>query len=249
MSPRLEGTPGTGDEERPTGAGAVTRSHRSREFTYALGLIALALLAWQGHHLAHWLPAFERTIEILGPWGPAAYCVSFLLLGPLLVPDTLFGLAAGAAFGLVLGTACYFAAAYAMCLGVQWLAGRWLRSRVLPLLETRSTLRTLMAKATARGVRFTFLVRLLPINQALVSYALGADGIRLRDALVGNLGMFTHMLPTVYFGAAAVHVTRMAGTRHQHWEIDGLLLVLGLGLCVGFSLWISRRAWAAITQA
>jgi len=226
----------------------VTRISRSRELAYALGLIALALLAWQGHRLAHWLPAFERAIESLGPWGPAAYCVTLLLLGPLLVPDTLFGLAAGAAFGLVVGTACYFATAYAMCLGVQWLAGRWLGSRVRALLEPRTTLRTLMAKATARGMRFTFLVRLLPINPALVSYALGAQGIPLRDAAVGNLGMFAHMLPSVYFGAAAVHVTQMAGARHPHWGIDGLLLLLGLGACAGLSIWISRRAWAAITR-
>jgi len=227
----------------------VTRIPRSRELAYALGPIALALLAWQGHRLAHWLPEFERAIESLGPWGPAAYFVTVLLLGPLFVPDTLFGLAAGAAFGLVVGTLCYFAAAYAMCLCVQWLAGRWLRSRVLALLETRSTLRALIAKATARGTRFTFLVRLLPINQALVSYALGAYGVPLRDTLVGNLGMFTHLLPAVYFGAAAVRVTRMAGARHPHWETDGLLLLLGLGACAGLSLWISRRAWAAITRA
>jgi uncharacterized membrane protein YdjX (TVP38/TMEM64 family) len=214
--------------------------------------MGLALLAWQGHRLAHWLPAFERTIESLGPWGPVAYCAAFLLLGPLFVPDTLFGLAAGAAgaaFGLVEGTVCYFAAAYAMCLGIQWLAGHWLSSRVLALLQNRSTLRTLMAKAATRGARFTFLVRLLPINRALVSYALGAYGIPLRDAVVGNLGMFTHMLPTVYFGVAAVHVTRMAATHHQHWESDGVLLMLGLCLCVGIAIWVSRRAWAAIAHA
>jgi hypothetical protein len=58
--------------------------------------------------------------------------------------------------------------------------------------------------------------------------------------------MFTHMLPTVYFGAAAVHVTRMAGRGHREWEIDGVLLLLGLGVCVALMLEITRRAWAAI---
>ena len=82
------------------------------------------------------------------------------------------------------------------------------------------------------GVRFTFLVRLVPVNQALLSYALGAAGVPLRVAVAGNLGMFTHMLPTVYFGAAAVHMTRMAGKGHREWEIDGVLLMLGLGVCV-----------------
>ena len=96
------------------------------------------------------------------------------------------------------------------------------------------------------GVRFTFLVRLVPVNQALLSYALGAAGVPLRTAVAGNLGMFTHMLPTVYFGAAAVHVTRMAGKGHREWEIDGILLMLGLVACVALALQITRRAWAAI---
>jgi uncharacterized membrane protein YdjX (TVP38/TMEM64 family) len=226
----------------------VRGSPRSAQLTWASAAIALALLAWQGHHLAHWLPAFERTIEGLGPWGPIVFCVALLALEPLLVPDTLFALAAGAAFGLGAGAAYYVVAVYVMCLAVQWLGARWLKSRVLRLLDSRKSLRALMGKARAGGMRFTFLVRLVPVNQALLSYALGAGGVPLRDAVVGNLGMFTHMLPTVYFGAAAVHMTRMAGMHHEHWESDGVLLMLGLGLCVALALWISRRAWAAITE-
>jgi uncharacterized membrane protein YdjX (TVP38/TMEM64 family) len=211
--------------------------------------VVLALLAWQGHHLAHWLPQFERLIESLGPWGPVVFCIALLVLEPFLVPDTLFGLAAGAAFGLVAGTAYYFAAVYVMCLVVQWLGRHWLKARVLRLLEARPRLRAMVLDAPQRGVRFTFLIRLVPVNQALLSYALGAAGVPLRAAVVGNLGMFTHMLPTAYFGAVAVHVTRMAAKGHKEWELDGVLLVLGLLVCVALALQITRRAWAAIGTA
>lgn len=219
---------------------------RSPRPVWAAGAGVLALLAWQGHHLAHWLPQFERTIEGLGPWGPVAYAVALLVLEPLLVPDTLFGLAAGAAFGLVGGTAYYFAAVYVMCLGVQWLGAHWLKARVLRLLEARPKLRALVSDAPQGGVRFTFLVRLVPVNQALLSYALGAVGVSLRSAAAGNLGMFTHMFPTVYFGVAAVHMTRMAGAGHEQWEIEGVLLMLGLGVCAALAPRIARRARAAL---
>ena len=126
---------------------------------WASGAVVLGLLAWQGHHLAHWLPQFERTIENLGPWGPVVFCLSILALEPLLVPDTLFALAAGSAFGLVEGTAYYFAAVYVMCLGVQWLGGHWLKARVLRLLESRRKLRAMVLEAPKGGVRFAFLVR------------------------------------------------------------------------------------------
>ena len=224
----------------------MTGSPRFFYLAFAAGGVLLALLAWQGHHLAHWLPHFERMIESLGPWGPVVFCVSLVVLEPFLVPDTLFGLAAGAAFGLVAGTAYYFGAVYVMCLVVHWLGRHWLKARVLRLLEARPRLRAMVLDAPPRGVRFTFLVRLVPVNQAILSYALGAAGVPLRDAVAGNLGMFTHMLPTVYFGAAAVHMTRMAGKSHKEWEIDGVLLMLGLAVCVALTLQITRRAWAAI---
>jgi uncharacterized membrane protein YdjX (TVP38/TMEM64 family) len=224
----------------------VKGSTRSVHLAWAAGSVVLALLAWQGHHLARWLPQFERMIENLGPWGPVIFCASLVVLEPFLVPDTLFGLAAGAAFGLVAGTAYYFAAVYVMCLAVQWLGGHWLKARVLRLLETRQRLRAMVLGAPQRGARFTFLVRLVPVNQALLSYALGAAGVPLGAAVAGNLGMFTHMLPTVYFGTAAVHMTRMAGKGHKEWELEGVVLMLGLAICVALALQITRRAWAAI---
>lgn len=213
---------------------------------WAAGAVVLGLLAWQGQHLAHWLPDFERWIESLGPWGPVVFCLSVFLLGPFLVPDTLFGLVAGASFGLVAGAVYYFAAVYVMCLGVQWLGNHWLKARVLRLLEQHRKLRALVLEAPKGGVRFAFLVRLVPFNPALLSYALGAVGVPLRAMFAGNLGMFPHMFPTVYFAAAAVHVTRMAGTGHRHWEIQGVLLILGLAVCVALVLGITRRALAAI---
>jgi uncharacterized membrane protein YdjX (TVP38/TMEM64 family) len=224
----------------------VTGSHPSPRLAIGAAVAVLALLAWQGHRLAHWLPQFEQAIESLGPWGPVLFCVAVLVLEPLLVPDTLFGLAAGAAFGLLAGSAYYLGASYVMCLVTQWLGSRWLRERVLRQLERQQHLRALVMAAPERGTRFAFLVRLVPVNQALLSYALGAVGVPLRAALAGNLGMFPHMLPTVYFGAAAVHMTRMAAAGHTEWEPEGVALMLGLAVCAALALRITRRAGAAL---
>ena len=219
---------------------------RAARVAWVTGAVALALLAWQGHHLSHSLPQFERTIEGLGSWGPVAFVAAILVFGPLFVPDSIFGIAAGAMFGLVAGTAYYLGAVYVMCLVIQLVGRHLLQARVLRLLESRPKLRAAVLAAPNGGVRFTFLVRLVPINPALLSYALGAAGVPLRFAALGNVAMFTHMFPTVYFGYAAAHVTRMAGTGHAEWETDGVLMVLGLGVCVVVALQIARRAWAAI---
>jgi uncharacterized membrane protein YdjX (TVP38/TMEM64 family) len=187
----------------------VTSPVRAARVGWVAGALLLALLAWQGHHVAHWLPGLEAWIAGLGPLGPALLIASILLLSPLFVPDSIFGVAAGAVFGLVAGTVYYFAGVYLMCLAVQLASRRWLRAPVLRLLESRASLRAAVQTASQGGARFTLLVRLVPVNQALLSYALGAADVPLRFALIGNFGMLVHMFPTVYFGAAAAHLTRI----------------------------------------
>lgn len=224
----------------------MTSPVRTARVAGLAGALALALLAWQGHHLAHWLPQFEAAIAGLGFWGPLALIAATLLLSPFFVPDSIFGIAAGASFGLAAGTLYYFLGVYLMCLAVQFASKRWLGARVLRRLESRPRLRAAVLAAPRGGARFTFLVRLVPINQALLSYALGASGVPLRFALIGNVGMLVHMFPTVYFGAAAAHLTRMAASGHREWEAEGFLLLLGLGVCALLTWQIARRAWTAI---
>lgn len=222
---------------------------RSQRRLWAAAAGLLALLAWQGHSIAHELPRFEQAIESLGPWAPVAFCAAVILLEPLLVPETLFAVTAGAVFGPFGGTVYYGVAVYFACLLAQWLGGRWLKAPVLRRLESHDRVRKLVREAATGGVRPTFLVRLVPVNQALLSYALGATGVPLRNALFGNFGMFTHLLPPLYFGAAAVHVTRMAGTHHTQWERDGVLGMLALGLCALVALQVTRRARARTLNA
>jgi len=228
----------------------VSHGHRGLEgAVWLAGALALALLAWQGRRVAHWLPQLEHGIAGLGPWGPLALIAAILLLGPLFFPDSLFGIASGVTFGLVAGALYYFAGMYLMCLTVQLASGRGLQARVGRLLASRPRLRTAVLAASAGGTRSVLLVRLLPLNQALLSYALGALGVPLRSALIGNTAMFVHLLPTVYFGVAAAHVTRMAATGHREWEAQGVLLLLGLVACVWLALLLSHRAWEALGVA
>lgn len=220
----------------------MNASERSSWLFWIAAAAGLALLAWQGHHVAHLLPRFEQRIEGLGAWGPVVFMLVVLVLGPLLIPDTLFAIAAGVAFGPVAGTVYYGVAVYLACLVAQWLGARWLKGPVLRRLATSERIQTLVHKAALGGTRPVLLVRLVPVNQALLSYALGAAGVPLRSALVGNLAMYTHMLAPLYLGAAAVHVTRMAGTGHTQWERDGVLALAGVAVCAGIALWVAHRA-------
>jgi hypothetical protein len=60
--------------------------------------------------------------------------------------------------------------------------------------------------------------------------------------------MLLHMFPTVYFGAAAAHLTRMSREGHPAWELREAALIVGLLASVVVTLVVSRRAWAAISR-
>jgi len=225
----------------------MNEAGRLQGFIWLGAVLAVGLLAWQGHRLEDALPRFESAIEQLGPWGPLLYCVTLLVLESFFVPDTLFALAAGAAFGPVHGAIYYAIALYLNCLALQWIGGHWLKEPVLRQLERREQIRSLVAKAAAGGPRLTFVARLVPVNQAILSYALGAAGVPLENALLGNLGMYLHALPTVFVGTAALHVTRMAGTGHTQWERDAVLGMLALAVLLLVAHRLMRAAESEIT--
>ncbi len=246
--------PGPGPSRPEPGAsspvgGARPRWLRSRRVTWLGAACVIGLLAWQGHHLAHLIPRIEAWISSLGPWAPLAYFVGAFLLVPLMVPDSLLAVVAGVVFGMVEGFAIYFPAVYLASLLTFWLGRRWLRVRVLALLKTRPDLDAMASAARREGVQLTFWIRLIPLNPALVSYALGAVGVSLRAVAIGSFGMLPHMLLGVYVGAAAAHVTQMAGDRHQSWTVEGAGFVLGLVACAALVAQVSRLAGRRIQQA
>ena len=211
--------------------------------------VLLGLLAWQGHHVAARIPELEARIAGLGPWGPLAYAAGVLILAPLLVPDSVFGITAGVAFGLGKGFVWYFGAVYAACLLEYWIARRWLRGPVRDALARRPALTEMVEAARRRGARVTFWIRLVPLNPAVVSYALGAVEVAPRAVAIGTLGMFPHMFATVYLGVAAAHVTQMAGAGHASWTSNGVLLLAGLAVCGLLVFRLSAVAWRQIRRA
>jgi uncharacterized membrane protein YdjX (TVP38/TMEM64 family) len=209
------------------------------------GALALALLAWQGHHLAELLPRLEHWLEGLGPWAPVVYVLGAALLLPFFVPDSVFGIAAGVAFGVGKGIACYFAANLIASILIYAASRSFLRSLVARLLEDNPRLRAIRRAATKDAVRLSLLVRLLPVNIALISYTLGAAGVPFRSYLIGSIGMLPHLSLTVLLGAAASHVTRIAGEGHRIWESEAvatLAALLAAWVVLAYLVRLARRA-------
>lgn len=216
---------------------------------WILAGLLIVVLAFEGRHVAHWLPQMERYVQSLGPWGPVFYVLAIVALQPLLFPNSVFGILGGVVFGLPEGLLYYTGTVYAANLLVYLLGRRVLRGPVLRALESRASLRKMVRRAKSEGMRLVFWIRLLPVNPALFSYAFGAIQVPLRAVAIGSLGMLPHLILDVYLGAVATHVTQMASHDHAHWETDGIALVAGL-IVFGVVFWrIARIAKAHLGEA
>jgi uncharacterized membrane protein YdjX (TVP38/TMEM64 family) len=207
------------------------------------------VLAFEGRHLAHFLPVVERFVESLGPSGPLIYIAAIVMLEPVFFPNTLLGLVAGVVFRLPLGFIYYSVGVYLGNLLVYLIGRRLLRRPVLRALEDRADIQAALTAANREGTNLVFWLRMLPLNPALFSYAFGAVEVPFRTIVLGGFGMLPHLLLDVYIGTVAAHVTEMAGQSHRRWELEGFGLLLGL-IAVGIVFWrVARIARAHIKKA
>ena len=228
---------------------ALNKRGNPKRIIWILAAVLVAALALEGRQLAHFLPSIEHFVKSLGPWGPLILIASILILEPLLFPNSLFGLMAGAVFGFPWGFLYYASGVYVGNLLVYLIARSFLRRPVLGALERRPEVQAAVTAAKREGASLVFWLRLLPINPALFSYAFGAVELPLRAFALGSLGMFSHLLLDAYMGSVAALVTEMAGHGHRRWEIEGIALVIGL-IALGIVIWrLVRIAKAQIDKA
>ncbi len=228
---------------------ALNRRGNQKRTVWIMTAVLVAVLAFEGRHLAQFLPVMEHFVKALGPWGPLIYIASIVILEPLLFPNSLFGLTAGVVFGFPLGFLYYASGVYLGNLLVYLIARRFLRRPVLGALEHRPRVHAAVTAAKREGTSLVFWLRMVPINPALFSYAFGAVELPLRAFALGSFGMFSHLLLDVYMGSVAALVTEMAGDGHRGWGLDGVALVVGL-IAVGLVVWrVVHIAKAQISKA
>ncbi len=230
------------ESKSPSRSSAARPRRIEKRALWVLAILAIVVLAFEGHHLAGLLPRIEEWVRQLGPWGPIAFLAALVVLEPLFFPNTLFGIAAGVVFGLWKGYLLYFGSVYVANLLLYWLGRALLRQPVLRALDGRKEVRNAVAAAETRGTSLVFWIRLIPLNPAIFSYAFGAMKVSFRSVAVGTLGMFPHMFMDVYLGTVAAHVTEMAGQGHSNWEMRGAALVFGLIAIVVVSWRITKIA-------
>lgn len=222
---------------------------RSRWVVRGLAAAAvIALVTLLGRGAAGYVPTFAGWVERQGSWGPVLFVVGYALATVAFLPGSILTIAAGAIFGLVRGTALAFGGAL---LGA---ASAFLVARYLarPAIERRfqadPRVRSIDRAVEERGLRLVFLLRLspvLPFNA--LNYVLGITRVRLRDYLLGSLGMLPGTLLYVWTGKLAGDVAAAAGGAAPprgaaYWATLGV----GLAATVAVTVMVTRMARTAL---
>jgi uncharacterized membrane protein YdjX (TVP38/TMEM64 family) len=164
------------------------------------------------------------------------------------VPGSLLTLAAGAIFGLSMGTLYVFIAAV-LGSSAAFLVSRHLARAVIEQRLAGSARFAVIDRAvSAQGRKIVLLLRLSPVFPFnLLNYALGLTKVRFVDYLVASVGMIPGTLLYVYYGKLAGDVAALAGgVAVEKGVAYYVVLVFGLAATVLVTTLVTRTARRAL---
>jgi uncharacterized membrane protein YdjX (TVP38/TMEM64 family) len=173
-----------------------------------------------------------------------AFILLYIVATVCFVPATPLTLAAGAIFGLGIGSVLVsvgstLGATAAFFVG-RTIARDWIRARIAAWPKFNAVDRAV----GARGFWIVLLTRLSPAFPFfLVNYAFGLTAVRPREYVLGSwLGMMPATVAYVYAGTLAASVSQALAGKAQIGAAGWALLAVGLVATVGVTLLVTRVA-------
>ncbi len=227
----------------------MRRARGLKAAVVAAAFMLVVVLGWQ-LPVSHWILSLSDRVRGMGAAGVALFITVYVIAEVLLLPGSLFTLAAGFAYGpvgglLVASPASVLAAAVAFLLGRTVLRD-WIRKRIAGYPRARA-LDTAIGTNSFKLILLLRLSPVIPFN--VLNYALG-----LSDAPVGRyvVASFIGMLPGtwmyVYLGSLATTAAGLTDA-NRGWGPQKLALTLaGLAATAGAVVLVTRSARRALEE-
>jgi uncharacterized membrane protein YdjX (TVP38/TMEM64 family) len=218
----------------------------------ALGLLALlaaSVAALVFLPVKHYLADFVDWVRRLGWWGPLVFGLVYAVAA-LIIPGSLLTLAAGFAFGVVLGTVVVSAASVttaviAFGLG-RTLARGWVEAKV----AANPKFRAIDQAVGENGFKIVFLTRLSPVFPfTLLNYAFGLTRVRFRDYLIASwVGMLPGTVLYVYLGTTVRELADLAAGNYERTPVQTAFFWAGLAAAIIVTVLTTRVARNALRK-
>lgn len=208
-------------------------------------ILAAVVVVLFGHELGRHIHSMESWVTQSGALGLLVF-VGLVVVGTsLFVPESLFGIAAGVLFGLAWGVVIILMANILAATLQYGLAHRMLREPIRRKMEGGRVFAVIQRVASGDNLGLQVLLRLAPLNQTVISYSMGASGIRFAPFLAASIAMLPSIIFEVYLGHTGKHLALISvGAGHHGWR-HGAILVVGLIVVVigvGFTSRVASKS-------
>ncbi|MEG4206490.1 TVP38/TMEM64 family protein [Microcoleus sp. Pol7_A1] len=191
-----------------------------------------------------------ESIASLGPWGPAAFILIYIVATVLFIPGSLLTLGSGVLFGVVGGSVCV---SIGSVLGATcaFLTGRYLtRDWVSKQIEGNQKFKAIDSAVASEGWKIVFLTRLSPIFPFnLLNYAFGVTQVSLKDYFFASwIGMIPGTVMYVYIGSLAGSLAALGSPGRSRTSAEWTLYGIGLLATIALTVYATRFAKKALEE-
>lgn len=214
----------------------------------AMALIFVGIVLLIGHGLELYLPDLEVRIQGMGAFAPLGFIALFVVLTPFFISVDALCFAAGLLFPIAAGEFYIIIATY-LSAAVIFLLGRYLlRDRVLMFLAKRKHFSELDQVIKDNELKLMFLLRLIPLPFAMLSYAFSVTQVRFWPYLAASSGVLIYNISLVYFGYTTKHLSGLISGASSQSGVSYPLLALGLVVSVAVLIYVAKIAGKTVKR-
>ncbi|NEN91387.1 MAG: TVP38/TMEM64 family protein [Okeania sp. SIO3H1] len=189
-------------------------------------------------------------IKTLGPWGPIAFIIIYILATVLFLPGSLLTLGAGLLFGPIFGSI-YVSISSTIGATCAFLVGRYLaRGWVSKQIEGNENFKAIDEAVADEGWKIVGLTRLSPIFPFnLLNYAFGLTQVSLPDYFFASwIGMMPGTVMYVYLGSLAGSLATLGTEGGTRTTAEWILYGVGLIATIAVTVYVTKIARKALQK-
>jgi uncharacterized membrane protein YdjX (TVP38/TMEM64 family) len=191
-----------------------------------------------------------ESIGNLGPWGPAAFILIYIVATVLFIPGSLLTLGAGVLFGVVGGSICVSVGS-TLGAACAFFTGRYLtRDWVSKQIENNQKFKAIDEAVKREGAKIVLLTRLSPIFPFnLLNYAFGVTQVSFKDYFFASwIGMIPATVMYVYIGSLAGSLAALGEKGRSRTAAEWAVYGIGLVATIAVTVYATRIAKKALDE-
>jgi len=214
----------------------------------AIVLIFVGVVLLIGHELKLYLPDLEVRIQSMGAFAPLGFIALFVILIPFFISVDAFCFAAGVLFPIDAGVFYIIIATYLASALIFFMGRYLLRDKIRMYLAEHKRFSELNEVIKNHELKLMFLLRLMPLPFAMMSYVFSVTQVRFRPYLAATSGTLIYHIGLVYIGYTTKHLSGLISEASSQSTVSYPLLTAGLIISLAVVIYVAKIAGKLVKQ-